>query len=291
MECESGFFKDVLENLALQVANNINMSDCTLMMGAMAIRKQVIYDKTKAKFTGFVDYGGCIPEHSEEQASEALGFLFVGLKSYWKAPIGYFLTNKRNAAMQASLVKSALTFVDDFCFRVWSLTCDGTVTNFETLWLLGCSFTPNYDKMVVSFKHLTRPYNVYSILDACHYGKLSRNTLGDYGKFHSGSGHVISWEYIEKLCKLQDDEGLSLANKISINHIKWQQHKMKVKYAAQTLSSSVAMVLKSPQFDLKHADFQNCGPTLDFINAIDNLFDILNSCYAYARGFKHPLRI
>ena len=146
--------------------------------------------------------------------------------------------------MQASLVKSELTFVDDFCFRFWLLTCDGTVTNFETLWLLGCSFTPNYDKMVVSFKHLTRPYNVYSILDACHYGKLSRNTLGEYGKFHSVSGHVISWEYIEKLCKLQDDEGLSLANKISINHIKWQQHKMKVKYAVQTLSSSVAMVLK-----------------------------------------------
>ena len=77
VECEPGFLKDVLENLALQVANNINMSDCALMMDAMAIRKQVIYDKTKAKCTGFVDYGGCIPEHSEEQASEALGFFLL----------------------------------------------------------------------------------------------------------------------------------------------------------------------------------------------------------------------
>ena len=156
LECEPKFLKGVLENLALQVANNINMSDCALIMEAMAIRKQVIYDKTKAKFTGFVVYGGCIPEHSEGQASEALGFLLVGLRSHWKAPIGYFLTNKTNAAIQASLVKSAL-----------------------------------------SFKHPTRPYNVYSILDACHMVKLARNTLGDYGKFHSGSGHVISWEYIK----------------------------------------------------------------------------------------------
>ena len=291
VECEPGFLKDVLENLALQVANNINMSDCALMMDAMAIRKQVIYDKTKAKFTGFVDYGGCIPEHREEQASEALGFLLVGLRSHWKAPIGYFLTNKTNAAIQASLVKSALSLVADSGFRVWSLTCDGTATNFETLRLLGCSFTPNYDKMVVSFKHPTRPYNVYSILDACHMVKLARNTLGDYGKFHSGSGHVISWEYIEKLCKLQDDEGLTLANKIGINHTKWQQHKMKVKYAVQTLSSSVAKALTFLQCDLKHPDFQNCGPTVDFINTIDKLFDILNSRYAYARGFKHPIRI
>ena len=251
----------------------------------------MIYDKSKAKFTGFVDYGGCIPENSEEQASEALGFLLVGLRSHWKTPIGYFLTNKTNAAIQASLVKSALSLVADFGFRVWSLTCDGTATNFETLRLLGCSFTPNYDKMVVSFKHPTRPYNVHSILDACHMVKLARNTLGNYGKFLSGSGHVISWEYIEKLCKLQDDEGLTLANKIGINHIKWQQHKMKVKYAVQTLSSSVAKALKFLQSDLKHADFQNCGPTVDFITTIDKLFDILNSRYAYARGFKHPIKM
>ena len=74
--------------------------------------------------------------------------------------------------------------------------------------------------MVMPIKHPTRPYNVHSILDACHIVKLARNTLGGYGKFHSGSGHVISWEYIEQLCKLQDDEGLNLANKIGINHIK-----------------------------------------------------------------------
>ena len=33
------------------------------------------------------------------------------------------------------------------------------------------------------------------------------------------------------------------------------------------------------------------GKTVDFINTIDKLFDILNSRYAYARGFKHPIRI
>ena len=86
-------------------------------------------------------------------------------------------------------------------------------------------------------------------------------------------------------------EGLTLANKIGINHTKWQQHKMKVKYAVQTLSSSVAKALTFLQCDLRHPDFQNCGPTVDFINTIDKLFDILNSRYAYARGFKHPIRI
>ncbi len=94
------------------------MSDCALMIGAMAIRKQVIYDKSNAKFPGFIDYGGVIPEHSENQASEALVFLLVGLRSHWKCPIGYFLTDKLNDQMQASLVKSALSLAADFGFSV-----------------------------------------------------------------------------------------------------------------------------------------------------------------------------
>ena len=49
MECQPGFFKDVFENLVLQLANNLNMPDCALMMDAMAIRKQVIYDKTSCQ--------------------------------------------------------------------------------------------------------------------------------------------------------------------------------------------------------------------------------------------------
>ena len=73
-------------------------------------------------------------------------------------------------------MKSALSLVADSGFRVWLLTCDGTPTNFETLLLLGCSFTSNYDKMVMSFKHPTGPYTVYSILDACHMVKLARKT-------------------------------------------------------------------------------------------------------------------
>ena len=50
VNCEPGFFKDVLENLAAQLANNTNMSDCASMIDAMAIRKQVIYNKGKHNF-------------------------------------------------------------------------------------------------------------------------------------------------------------------------------------------------------------------------------------------------
>ncbi len=59
---------------------------------------------------------------------------------------------------------------------------------------------------------------------------------------------------VELLSIRQEEEGLSLANEINVNHILWQRHKMKVKLAVQTLSSSVANALELLQKDLKHPE-------------------------------------
>jgi len=49
---------------------------------------------------------------------------------------------------------------------------------------------------------------------------------------------------------LKDKEGLLAANKLNERHIQWNPQKMKVKLAAQTLSSSVAGSLFFCQNDL-----------------------------------------
>ena len=41
-------------------------------------------------------------EPSDERASEALAFLLVGLRSHWKCPMGYFLSNKMPANVQTN---------------------------------------------------------------------------------------------------------------------------------------------------------------------------------------------
>ena len=53
------------------------------------------------KYSGFVGCGGVVAESSEDQAKEALVFLVLGLKYFWKFPIGYFLTNKLNGDAQS----------------------------------------------------------------------------------------------------------------------------------------------------------------------------------------------
>jgi len=86
-----------------------------------------------------VDCGGIVAESSEDQATEALIFLVVGLKHVWKCHIGYFL-NKLNGDAQASLIRSALSLLADHGIYVWSRTCDDTSSNLDACRLIGCKF-------------------------------------------------------------------------------------------------------------------------------------------------------
>lgn len=57
---------------------------------------------------------------------------------------------------------------------------------------------------------------------------------------YDAQGRVIKWEHIRLLQKIQSEEGLNFANKLGIRHVEFQNQKMKVRLAAQVLSSSVA---------------------------------------------------
>ena len=161
VNCEPGFLSEVFRDLEKQSESKPDMVDCALLIDAMAIRKQVIYDQARSKYSGFVDYGNLIPENTEWSASEALDFMLTGLKNHWKCPVGYFLIDKCNAETQVSLNKTCLSLAADHGLRIWSITCDGTYTNFASLKGLGCKFSTKYDEMVVRFKHPTRDYFVY----------------------------------------------------------------------------------------------------------------------------------
>ncbi|KAM7309811.1 hypothetical protein ISCGN_006796 [Ixodes scapularis] len=82
-------------------------------------------------------------------------------------------------------------------------------------------------------------------------------------------------------------EGLRAANKLTQAHIDFCRQKMKVKLAAQTLSSSVAKALLFAK-QLGLPEFSNCEGTCKFIQDIDRCFDLLNSRSPVARTYKRP---
>lgn len=128
--------------------------------------------------------------------------------------------------------------------------------------------------------------------DGCHNVKLARNALGDLKVIHSLQGQV-KWAYIVNLHQLQKHLTLKLANKISSAHVNWKANPMKVKLAAQTLSSSTATALEFLQnWDVE--DFKECDATIDFLRSFAKGFKkaiYLNILITYRKGCKKKLDI
>ena len=154
---------------------------------------------------------------------------------------------------------------------------------------LGCHFTTSLDTMVTKFQHPSENYFVYAILDPCHMLKLARNALGHLGSFLDKDKNIIRWSFFSSLNKIQESEGFQMANRFTSKHLMFQKHKMNVKLAAQTLSSSAADAIEFLDSTMKLDQFQGSTGTVKFIRTIDRLFDMLNSGNPMAKGFKQPL--
>ncbi|KYN22497.1 THAP domain-containing protein 9 [Trachymyrmex cornetzi] len=255
----------------------------------MAIKQQIIWDEQEHRFVGYCDNGnGITLERNESEAKEALVFLLVSLNGKWKWPIAYFFKRSITAPILKELIETALILTAEVQISVRSITCDGDSVNCSVFRELGCNiFVDNFADLENSFPHPTLNYNVRILLDACHMLKLCRNALADYGIFNSVDGQ-IKWSYIRNLHNVQQQLTFKFKNRLNAQCVEWWQNKMKVRYAAHTLSASVANAIKFlKKVGLK--EFQDCDVTVKFIEIIDWLFDVLNSRNPFGKGFKQPL--
>jgi len=105
----------------------------------------------------------------------------------------------------------------------------------------------------------------------------------------SVSNVLIDFSFIEKLHILQENENCHLANKIRKQHIFFFKNKMKVKFATQLLSKSVADTLTFCQNNLKPEQFLKANATIKFIELLNSVFDICNSRSFNCIGDKKAL--
>lgn len=211
---------------------------------------------------GFVNLGE--PAENQSPATEALVVMVVGLKGYWKAPVAYYLTNTLTAVVQTQLVQHILEALAEINIRVWSITMDGHATNVGMCSQLGCNIKVSGNTTTKSyFPHPATGAPVYIVFDPPHMLKLTRNLLQAYGTLTSSTGS-IQWQYLSELHTIQEDEGLRMGNKLTSRHVHFDNQKMKVNLAAQTLSLSVATALETLE-EIHHPKFLGCQATAEFI--------------------------
>ena len=285
IECEPGFLSNVIEHLQNTLEDD--NKDCIILVDEMSIKKEVLWDAKKQKFAGNTDYGPILAEDQDTIAHNALVVMAVGLQKPWSYPIAYFLVNHMDSKMQAQIIKESINLLTDAGLDVHAVTFDGCSKNLATARRLGCKI----DSFDGSFQHPTRPgKTLYVILDICHMLKLARNALGDKEIFYTSGGETISWYYIKELFNVQQSDILHLGNKLKNVHIKWHNQKMKVAVAAQTLSSSVAADMIYLR-NLNVKQFEKCEQTAEFIQNINDIFDILNTKSKFGKRFKIPLTL
>lgn len=285
---EPGISIEALKSITSRVQGCSYRLVGSLCFDEMSIRQHIDY--CGDKFVGYVDCGSNIECDTTKVAREALVFCVVCINQPWKIPIAYYLINGISTEQKTNLTLQCLSALESTGLSVVSLTCDGLSSNLSMLKSLGCNFNiDNSQHFQTFFKHPTVDRKVYFFLDPSHMIKLIRNSLGSAKEIMDSHGNKIKWIYLEYLHKLQEEEGLHLANKLGKKHILYRDNKMKVKLATQLLSTSVACALKLCKDELKLPNFQGSSATIEFLLIFNDLFDILNSRNMRQYGLKKPL--
>ncbi|CAK6957785.1 uncharacterized protein si:ch73-130a3.4 isoform X3 [Scomber scombrus] len=234
-----------------------------LMLDSMAIRQHVQYNTHTQKMSGFVDMGDGINETD---------FIFLDRSGFYGWPTRPLEGSNCLLPEQVPVVLlvHALEELHERGIRVVCVTMDGHASNVRMCNQLGCQLKGNaVEPLKTHFPHPVTGERVFVLMDACHMLKLARTMLQAYSPITSTTGQ-INWRYIVHLNTVQAKDGLHAANKVADKHVNFDSQKMQMSLAAQTLSRSVIVALRTLR-DLGYSQFQHCEATAEFI---ENSFSV-----------------
>ena len=194
-------------------------------------------------------------------------------------PINIFVSERAN------LVDIAVDELLDCGATVVCVTCDSPTVQLAMMKQLGADLRPESLDLQICRDKPGPP--IYFLHDMCHALKLVRNGWHFHKIIKNSNNEHIDWKYIVELYRLQNTEHLKCANKLTHTHVYFNNNKMKVKYAAQVLSRSVALSLKFCREELNLPQFQGSEATEEFLIMINNIFDIMNSRSKFSSSFSN----
>lgn len=114
-----------------------------------------------------------------------------------------------------------------------------------------------------------------------------RNLLGNHKVLYDKYDNEIKWSYFIELHELSKERCLT-THKLTRKHIEFKSNEQKVRLAAETFSQSVVDSMKIAQQEKE--ELSNCDPTIQFIERMDTIFNILNARNKRSANiFKCPL--
>ncbi|GAB0098646.1 hypothetical protein DMENIID0001_144130 [Sergentomyia squamirostris] len=299
--CEPGFLPSVfstLKNVADKNAESGSETLCFLVFDEMHIFEHVqpIGD-TLYGVSHFLNKEG-----EPIKATQVIVFLLVSIDLKWKIPIGYFPITSLDAEKKKDLIHTASRECKDVGVTIVGTTFDGCSTNYKTMNDMGADlYTRGKDTYTIKIVDNTTEANVandgndeevdeiFVYPDPCHMLKSVRNTFKKWN-MEDCEGRKIKFSYVKDLYELQNRKGIQLTNKLTRDHIEYENKIMNVELASQLMSNSVADDLDHCRDVLKLPKFKGSEGTSQFIRVINDIFDTLNSHKISDVGRKSLLR-
>lgn len=273
------------------MANELEKVGKNLFVGIvhdeMSLREHLEFSYGKKAFSGFITFGK-VSDDTEivPLATNVLVFQVHGISIPFHLPIAYYFITSLEGIDKVVLITSIIDMLKEIGVSVLTSTFDGFASNLTACEILGCSFELNDFRP--NFGYPDEHSLIYPFLDPSHMLKLIRNCLLNVKTIYDRLGRAIEWRYFQKLVQLRDNDNL-ITHKMTKAHINLQNSdKMKVSYAAQTFSDSVATSMEY-LMRRQHPDFINAGATIELARRMDRLFDVLNSNEQTENVYKSPV--
>lgn len=239
-------------------------------------------------FFGYEDIGN---GPGKRVAKHVMMLIVTSLDMSWKLPIAYFLLpDGFTGRERAELLRICVFKLNSTKAVITNIVMDNCPVNYSTYKMLGCKLSRNYQELntATDIQNNLGQF-VMALFDPPHLSKLVRNVLGSWKVLIDCNNQKIEWAHIVNLYEHQKMHGFTLANKLTKQHIMYEKNPMKVKFATQLLSQSVANALVTME-ELKPDVFQNVTPTVDFLRTFDRIFDLMNSRNINQVNGKAPLQ-
>jgi len=238
-----------------------------LCIDEMSIKRNLFYCTSTDDIKGFEQYGPNTKQNIP--ATSVLVFFLRGLTSNWKQPLSYyFVSGSCKADIVKKLVFEVLNKVSEIGVQIVAVVTDQG-SNFVKLHsLLGVM----NDKPFIFHNDC----KIFLLYDPPHLLKSIRNNFFKYSIIWENK--QTSWKDIESFYNIDSQQQFRLARKLSPMHIHPQKlSRMKVKFAAQIFSASVAAGIAV------HCQHKSLPPeamaTAELCSRLNNLFDAVNSSH------------
>ena len=272
-----GISNDIVQILTRKFANMTEAGKlCVLTFDEMSIKAALRYDSVSDCFVGLEDYGnGC---RGKGLANQALVLMIRGLTCNWKQAIGYYFSaGGTKCAMLQQIVNEAIDVVTEAGGHVKVIVCDQGANNRALFSQLGVTVEHPY------FEHVSG--EIICMFDPPHLFKSVRNNLIKYIFQTGDNGKYVDWSFIRQFYDQDSKQALRLCPKLTMKHMEVTNFsKMKVSYAVQVLSKSVAAGINT-YVSLKALP-DAATTTANFLDKMDSLVDCFNSRSQYSSKLK-----